>query len=134
MDSNPPTVAGMPSRIEDIFTPVWTTVVGGPAAEQDPGRWLFAAYTEVTDLTIETARKLQERSAPATSPLRRVESLGEHAGYTRYRTERSKYLFLVRNDGVGHLVACFATRPPGGFTEEMVFSHLTKLADFATGV
>jgi hypothetical protein len=100
MDSNPPTVAGMPSRIEDIFTPVWTTVVGGPAAEQDPGRWLFAAYTEVTDLTIETARKLQERSAPATSPLRRVESLGEHAGYTRYRTERSKYLFLVRNDGV----------------------------------
>src|SRR5436853_6961473 len=129
METNPPPVAGMPSRVEDIFSPVWTTVVGGPADEADPGKWLFAAYAEVTDMTTEAAHRLEEHAAPSTSPLRRVEALGEEQGYTRYRN-RNGHLFIVRSDGPPHLAAYFNTLLPVGFTEEQVLSDLVRLAEF----
>jgi hypothetical protein len=130
METNPPTVAGWPSRVDDILTPVWTTVVGGPATEGDPGNWLFVAYTEVIDAAIEAARKLEERAAPTISSLRRVESLGEQSGYWRYRT-RSGHLFLVRKEPAPYVAAYFLSRAPTGVTEDQILSDLIRLADFA---
>ena len=133
METNPPPVAGMPSRVEDIFSPVWTTVVGGPADEADPGKRLFAAYAEVTNMTTEAAHRLEEHAAPSTSPLRRVEALGEEQGYTRYRN-RNGHLFIVRSDGPPHLAATSIRACLSDSLKNRCCSDLVRLAEFANRV